>query len=110
MGETEVQIGNSGQGVDPGREGAAAGKSKIVVLVLLIILIATFLRLHRFTSAPPGLFFDEAADGNNALEVTHTSPFWSGFKPFYPEDNGREGLYVNAVAILIKLTGGSHEP
>jgi len=105
-----VQIGDSGQSVDPGTAGAAAGKSKIVLLLLLIILIASFLRLHGFTSAPPGLFFDEAADGNNALEVTHTIPFWSGFKPFYPEDNGREGLYVNAVAILIKLTGGIHEP
>ncbi len=28
---------------------------------------------------------DEAADGNNALEITHTVPFASGFKPFYEE-------------------------
>lgn len=85
-------------------------KTRYLLVLAIILIIASFLRLYHFTSVPPGLYPDEAADGNNALEVTHTTPFWSGFKAFYPEDNGREGLYVNVVALLIKFTGGVHEP
>ena len=40
---------------------------------------------------------------------SHTTPFWKGFKPFYTDDDGREGLYVNTAAVLIKVTG-IHEP
>jgi hypothetical protein len=71
------------------------------IALLLIISLAAFLRLYHLASTPPGLFIDEAADGNNALEITHTVPFAGGFKPFYEEDNGREGLYVNVVVVLI---------
>ncbi len=85
-------------------------KRTIFLWLFIILIIASFLRLYHFTATPPGLYPDEAADGNNALEVTHTTPFWSGLKAFYPEDNGREGLYVNIVAVLIKALGGIHEP
>jgi 4-amino-4-deoxy-L-arabinose transferase-like glycosyltransferase len=68
------------------------------------------LRFFHFAAIPPGLYPDEAIDGNNALEVAHSQPFLRGFKVFYPENNGREGLYVNVVAVLIKVSGGIHEP
>ena len=70
-------------------------------LLLLIVLLAAFLRLYRFTTAPPGLYRDEAMDGCNALEALETGRF----QPFYPEDGGREGLYVNLAAIPIRLFG-----
>jgi len=82
----------------------------IFLLLTAIVVLASFLRLFHFATIPPGLYPDEAMDGNNALEIAHGEPFLSGFKVFYPENNGREGLYVNVVAVLIKVSGGIHEP
>jgi 4-amino-4-deoxy-L-arabinose transferase-like glycosyltransferase len=82
----------------------------IFLLLTTIVILASFLRLFHLAAIPPGLYPDEAMDGNNALEIAHGEPFLSGFKVFYPENNGREGLYVNVVAVLIKVSGGIHEP
>ena len=82
----------------------------VFLLLFSVLTIAAFLRLYRLTTLPPGLYPDEAMDGNNALEATHTAPFAKGLKVFYPEDNGREGLYVNAIAVLIEVSGGLHVP
>ena len=38
-------------------------------LLLVIIIIASFLRLYHLESLPPGLYPDEAMNGNNALEA-----------------------------------------
>ncbi|MFA5386452.1 MAG: glycosyltransferase family 39 protein [Candidatus Paceibacterota bacterium] len=67
--------------------------------LLLIIIIATFLRFYNFTNVPPGLYPDEAMNGNNALESLSTGHF----KVFYPENNGREGLFINIQAFFIWL-------
>jgi 4-amino-4-deoxy-L-arabinose transferase-like glycosyltransferase len=63
-----------------------------------ILIIATFLRFYHLTTTPPGLYPDEAMDGNNAVEAAETNHF----QPFYIEDNGREGLYVNIIAVFLK--------
>ena len=68
------------------------------VLLFGILIIAIFLRFYHFTTTPPGLYPDEAMDGNNAVEVAETNHF----QVFYPEDNGREGLYVNIIAVILK--------
>jgi 4-amino-4-deoxy-L-arabinose transferase-like glycosyltransferase len=39
-------------------------------------------------------------DGNNAVEAAETNHF----HVFYPEDNGREGLYVNIIAITMDIS------
>ena len=65
------------------------------------MILASFLRLYHITTTPPGLYPDEAMDGNNALEVIQTGHFQS----FYVEDNGREGLYVNILVFFIKALG-----
>jgi 4-amino-4-deoxy-L-arabinose transferase-like glycosyltransferase len=57
--------------------------------------------LYHITTTPPGLYPDEAMDGNNALEVIQTGHF----QTFYIEDNGREGLYVNILVFFIKAIG-----
>jgi len=75
--------------------------SKRFWLLLLILSIAGFLRLYRLTTIPPGLYRDEAIDGCNALEVLQTGRF----QAFYPEDNGREGLYVNVAAVFVRFLG-----
>lgn len=64
-----------------------------------ILIIAIFLRFYHFTNTPPGLYPDEAMDGNNAAEVVETGHP----QVFYVEDNGREGLYVNLVAAILKV-------
>lgn len=68
-------------------------------LLVLILIIATFLRFYHFAVTPPGLYPDEAIDGNNAAEAAQTGHF----QVFYTEDNGREGLYVNLIAIFLKV-------
>ncbi len=82
-------------------------KSQITLILLLILSIATFLRLYHITSTPPGLYPDEAMNGNNAVEAiaAHT------YRPFYPENNGREGLFMNIQAVLMQTVfKGIYEP
>lgn len=74
-------------------------KAQRYTLLTGILIIATFLRFYHFTTVPPGLYPDEAMNGNNATEVAETGHF----KVFYPEDNGREGLYVNVLAVVLKI-------
>jgi len=76
--------------------------SKLVfVLLSLIIIIAGFLRAYNIKSLPPGLYPDEAMNGNNALEAISIG----NWKVFYPENNGREGLFINIQGLSIKAFG-----
>ncbi|MBU2109422.1 glycosyltransferase family 39 protein [Patescibacteria group bacterium] len=72
-----------------------------VWFLILILAIAVFFRLWQIGTIPPGLYPDEAMNGNNALEALHTGEY----KVFYPENNGREGLYINIVALSLKIFG-----
>ena len=74
-------------------------KTQRNVLLFGILIIAIFLRFYHFTTTPPGLYPDEAMDGNNAVEAAETNHF----QVFYTEDNGREGLYVNIIAAFLKI-------
>ena len=69
--------------------------------LLLIIAIGLFLRTYHLKELPPGLFTDEAMNGNNIMHALHTGA-WS---VFYPENSGREGLFINAQGIFVKLLG-----
>jgi 4-amino-4-deoxy-L-arabinose transferase-like glycosyltransferase len=69
--------------------------------VIVIFIIAVFFRLFNLNSAPPGLYPDEAMNGNNALGALSTNDF----KIFYPENNGREGLFANIQAVSVWLFG-----
>ena len=70
-----------------------------------ILLLAAFFRFYLITEIPPGLYPDEAANGNNAIEALRTGPPAGGFKIFYPENNGREGLFINLQAVAINFLG-----
>jgi predicted membrane-bound mannosyltransferase len=59
--------------------------------LFLIVSIALFLRTYHLTELPPGLYPDEAMNGDNTMHALHTGA-WS---VFYPENNGREGLFIN---------------
>jgi len=77
-----------------------------MLLLVGILIIAIFLRFYHFTATPPGLYPDEAIDGNNAAEVAATGHY----QVFYTEDNGREGLYVNMIAAMFQFFHAPHEP
>ena len=63
-------------------------KSKVLTLVgvLVVVLLAVFFRFADIQDYPPGLFPDEAANGEDALLVLE-----GDIRPFYPRGNGREG-------------------
>lgn len=68
-----------------------------------ILLFAAFLRFYELGTVPPGIAPDEGMEGSNALEALETHHF----QVFYPENNGREGLYANAVAASVALFGNT---
>lgn len=69
--------------------------------LVTILIIASFLRLYNLTELPPGLYPDEAMNGNNAVEALEIRDW----KVFYPENHGREGLFINIQSWLIGLIG-----
>ncbi|MBI4132219.1 MAG: glycosyltransferase family 39 protein [Candidatus Sungbacteria bacterium] len=79
----------------------AFSRHRRAILLLGILALAAFFRFYLLTAIPPGLYPDEAANGNNALEALRTGDF----KVFYPENNGREGLFINLQALAVALLG-----
>ncbi|MEK7566983.1 MAG: hypothetical protein AAB527_02530 [Patescibacteria group bacterium] len=74
---------------------------RAIFLALAIFLVAGFFRFWELKSVPPGLYPDEAMNGNNALFALKTGDFSS----FYPENNGREGLFINMQAGALSAFG-----
>lgn len=72
-------------------------------LAVLILATGIFLRFWNLGSVPPGIQYDEAYNGINAIGALESGDY----KLFYPENTGREGLHINVVAIFIKLFGVS---
>ena len=75
--------------------------SKEYKLLLVVLIIAAGLRVANLASLPPGLYPDEAMNGSNAQEALTTGDF----KIFYPENNGREGLFMNIQAMFVATLG-----
>lgn len=74
----------------------------IVLSLLALLLVAFFLRVYRLDVAPPGLHFDEGANGTDALHV------WRGVTPlFFPDNNGREPLYIYLVSLFVGVLGNN---
>jgi len=71
--------------------------------ILLILVIAIFFRLWHLDSIPSGLYPDEAINGNEALESLKTK----SFRIFYPENNGREGLFMWLISASFFFLGVS---
>ncbi len=74
------------------------------ILILTALLIAgAFMRIWQLHTIPPGLWPDEAMNGTNALEAIRTGDF----QIFYPQNNGREALFINIQALSILLFGNT---
>jgi len=72
-----------------------------ILFLVIILALAVFFRLYQLKTIPPGLYPDEAMNGNNALEAMGSSQY----KVFYPENNGREGLFINIQSLSIIIFG-----
>ncbi|RLC34235.1 MAG: hypothetical protein DRH33_09550, partial [Candidatus Nealsonbacteria bacterium] len=68
-----------------------------IFFLLAILGIAIFFRFWELGDIPPGVYPDEAIHGNQAIS--------NSGKIFYPENNGREGLFINLIALSFSLFG-----
>ena len=71
--------------------------NKTLIILLAIIVLTSFFRIWQLSSIPPGIYPDEAINGNEALSFPG--------KIFYPENNGREGLFINLIMESFLLFG-----
>ncbi len=79
-------------------------KPKITtILLLVILLIAAVFRFWQLNEIPPGLYPDVAINGINALDDAGTG----NFKVFYPDNNGREGVFFWLISISFMIFGPS---
>ncbi len=75
----------------------------VYVLLFLILSLGLFLRIYNIENAPPGIYPDEAVNGEDALRANATG----NYQWFYPANQGREGLFMNSIALCFKLLGVS---
>lgn len=73
------------------------------VLLTAILSIALFVRVYQLDSIPGGLYPDEATNGIDALHAIETGEY----KLFYPNNYGREGLFINLQALAVKYFGNT---
>lgn len=73
--------------------------ASVGILFLLAVAVLT-MRLHRLSELPPGLHHDEGTHGVNALQVLQGE-----HAAFFPENNGREGMIVYAIALATSILG-----
>jgi 4-amino-4-deoxy-L-arabinose transferase-like glycosyltransferase len=72
-------------------------QKKELVFLLIVLIIATVFRLWQLDKIPPGLYPDEAINGNEAIS--------NPGKIFYTENNGREGLFINLLSLSFSIFG-----
>lgn len=74
-----------------------------VALLFAILSIALFVRVYQIDSIPGGLYPDEAVNGIDALGAIETGEY----QLFYPNNYGREGLFINLQALAVKYFGNT---
>ncbi len=77
-----------------------SGRLARVMALLLILALAAGLRLYRLADLPPGLFWDEAGQGLDALDVLHSGP-----RLFFSRSLGKEPLFVYLVVPFVAWLG-----
>jgi 4-amino-4-deoxy-L-arabinose transferase-like glycosyltransferase len=71
------------------------------IILGIIILLALFLRIYHIDTAPPGIFPDEAINGEDAIRANNSG----NYQLFYSNNEGREGLFMNIIAMSFKFFG-----
>ena len=70
-------------------------------LIFLIVVLGLFLRSYHIDTLPPGIFPDEAMNGEDAYKAADSG----NYELFYPANEGREGLFINLIALCFKFFG-----
>lgn len=70
-------------------------------IILALILLATWLRFWQLASVPPGLWFDEAYNGMDAVWMTKVNTW----PVFLAGNNGREAMFHYLLALSIAVFG-----
>jgi 4-amino-4-deoxy-L-arabinose transferase-like glycosyltransferase len=70
--------------------------------MVVIMLVATALRLPGIGQIPPGLYHDESQHGLDALTILDGT-----FPLYFPANNGREPLFIYLVTLTVGLLGRS---
>ncbi len=70
-----------------------------ILSLLVLIGVTIFFRFFELKKFPPAFYADEAFNGYNALNALESGHF----QVFYPENDGREGLFINFQALLLHL-------
>jgi 4-amino-4-deoxy-L-arabinose transferase-like glycosyltransferase len=77
--------------------------------LVLILLLAAFLRFYDLRELPPGLWFDEGLAGMNALRILHDDHFrlYSDNREFFAgsPEFGEEPMFHYLLALAIALAG-----
>ena len=74
---------------------------KYILIFSAILILAIFLRVYKLDTTPPGLWYDEAINGLDALDTIEAFPH---IPIFYTTDNHpREPIIMWYLAILFKL-------
>src|SRR5882724_4139238 len=84
----------------PAKQDSQADDSRL--WLILILALAIVLRLYALGSIPHGFTNDEAQDGLSGRQAIE-----QGLRVFYPENNGREGLYINLTTPFLLLLGNT---
>lgn len=72
-----------------------------IAAVTLILLAGAYVRFANLTCLPPGLYPDEAMNTTDGLTTAEAG----GWRLFYENNNGREGLYISILGYLLYWFG-----
>ena len=75
-------------------------KAQVACLLAGVMLVAVAFRFYDLQNYPPGLFPDEAANGEDAQLILA-----GDVRPFYERSNGREALFFYLQALMVWLFG-----
>ncbi len=73
------------------------------ILLVIILLVALFFRSYHLSVTPSGLYPDEAVNAIDAIQAIESGHY----QLFYPNNYGREGLFINLQALSLRLFGYS---
>ena len=79
----------------------SAEKILAIGALTILLAIAFFIRSWHIGTLPAGLYPDEAMNGVDALHAIETGDY----QLFYPNNNGREGLFINLQALTVHAFG-----
>ena len=79
------------------------GRGRLLLLLLMILAVAFFMRLHDFGDLPFGTWYDEAENGLQAIRVLENADF----RPIYVNSTHAPAHYVYLIAAVFKVFGTS---